>query len=148
MENNIKRRRLIIRSALVIAWIGLGVLLFILNRGHSILVDNRNIEADNIRAPDLIKVSVDGSKTLEFFRGDRDIFDVGGGLHRIRVEFSDGKPPFETNFTLPLKPDMFLLSIPRMINGMEPYFEEFHSTPEPRKPEEEELPGEEEIILP
>ncbi|MFP3042738.1 hypothetical protein LQZ19_13055 [Treponema primitia] len=144
----INRRRLILRGALVLVWIGLGALIFVFNRGHTLLVDNRNIEADNIRAPDLITVSVDGGRALEYFSGDRDIFKVGGGRHRIRIEFSDGKPPFEKTFALPLMPDMLLLSIPRMINGMEPYFEEFHTTPEPRKPEAEALPGEEEIILP
>lgn len=86
--------------AIVVLWIGLGVLLFVQNRGHSLLIDNRDI--DGTRASDLIKVTVDKEKSLEFFRGDRDIIFVGGGRHRLRVEYTDGKPPFETNFTLPL----------------------------------------------
>jgi hypothetical protein len=135
---NVKRQRLIIRLALIAVWIGLGFALFIFNRGHTLLVDNRNIEAADIRAPDLIKVTVNKGNPLEFFRGDRDIFEVGGGEHRIHVEFSDGKPPFEANFTLPLGPDMFLLSIPKMINNIEPYIEEFHTQPESRNVEEEE----------
>ena len=90
------------------------------------------MEAPGLRAPDLIKVTVDKGKTLELFRGDRDLFDLGGGRHRIRVEFSDGNPPFEARFSLPLGPDMFLLSIPKMINGVEPYIEVFRSRPEPR----------------
>ncbi|GHV96245.1 hypothetical protein AGMMS50293_25650 [Spirochaetia bacterium] len=138
MSMSIKRRRLIIRLALVVVWIGVGVLLFVLNRGHAILVDNRNLESPGMRAPDLIKVTIDKGKPLEFFRGDRDIFDVGGGRHRVRVEFSDGTPPFEARFSLPLGPDMFILSIPKMISGIEPYFEVFRSQPEPRKVEEEE----------
>ena len=138
MNIALKQRRLIIRLALVVLWIGFGVLLFVLNRGHAILVDNRNVEGLSLRAPDLIKVTVNTGKPLEFFRGDRDIFDVGGGRHRILVEFSDGKPPFETQFTLPLGPDMFLLSIPKMINGIEPYIEAFRSEPEPRSENEDE----------
>jgi hypothetical protein len=134
----VKQRRLIIRLALIAVWIGLGFALFIFNRGHTLLVDNRNIDATNIRAPDLIKVTVNRGKVLEFFRGDRDIFEVGGGKHRIRVEFSDGKPPFEADFTLPLGPDMFLLSIPKLINNIEPYIEEFHTQPESRNVEVEE----------
>jgi hypothetical protein len=128
----IEQRRLMIRLALVVVWIGLGALLFVLNRGHSLLVDNHNVESPALRAPDLIKVTVDRNKPLEFFRGDRDILDVGGGSHRIQVEFSDGTPPFEARFTLPLGPDMFLVSIPKMINAVEPYIEVFYSQPEPQ----------------
>jgi hypothetical protein len=136
---SVTRRRLLIRLALVVLWIGLGVLLFLLNRGHTLLVDNRNVEG--LQAPDLLKVTVDKGKTLEFFRGDRDIFETGGGGHRIYLEFSDGTPPFEARFSLPLGPDMFLLSIPKMINGIEPYIEVFHTQPESRSDEgEAELP--------
>jgi hypothetical protein len=127
-----KQRRLAIRLALVVIWIGLGVLLFVLNRGHSLLVDNRNVESPGLRAPDLIQVTVNKSGPLEFFRGDREIYRVGGGRHSIYIEFSDGTPPFEKSFTLPLGPDMFLLSIPKMINGIEPYIEVFYSQPESR----------------
>ena len=130
---DVRQRRLLIRAALAVLWIGLGVLLFVLNRGHSLLVDNHNVTAPELRAPDLIKITVDKGKPLEFFRGDRDIFDVGGGQHRIRVEFSDGKTPFETTFSLPLGPDMFLLSIPKMINNVEPYIEVFRSQQEQQR---------------
>ena len=129
MSIETKQRRLIIRLALVVIWIGLGVLLFALNRGHSILVDNRNVEEMGLRAPDLIKVTVNKSRSVEFFRGDRDIFEEGARRNTIRVEFSDGTPPFETSFALDLWPDMFLLSIPKMINGVEPYIEVFTSQP-------------------
>jgi len=134
----LKQRRFIIRLALVILWIGLGVLIFVLNRGHTLLVDNRNVESPNIRAPDLINVTVNKNDPLEFFRGDREIFRVGGGRHTIHIEFSDGTPPFETRFSLPLGPDMFLLSIPRMINGVEPYIEVFRTQPERRNVDDEE----------
>ena len=78
----------------------------------------------------MITVTVDKVKPFELFRGDRDVADVGGGIHRIKVAFSDGTPPFETSFTLPLGPDMFILSIPKMINGVEPYFEVFRPRPQ------------------
>jgi len=137
-----KKRRLLIRLAVVVVWIGLGVVLFVMNRGHTLLVDNRNVEAPAIRAPDLITVTVDKRKPLEFFRGDRDIFELGGGGHRIYIEFSDGTPPFEKRFNLPLGPDMFILSIPKMINGVEPYYEVFYTQQESRNAD-----AEEEIII-
>ena len=132
MKKEPGKRRFLIRLALVVVWVGLGVLLFVVNRGHTLLVDNRNAESPAIRAPDLITVSVNSGKGLEFFRGDRDLFKVRGAQHRIHVEFSDGTPPFEASFKLPLGPDMFLLSVPRMINGVEPYIEVFHTQPEQR----------------
>jgi len=139
LNTSSKQRRLVIRLALVILWIGLGILIFVLNRGHTLLVDNRNVDSPSLRAPDLINVTVNKSGPLEFFRGDREIFRVGGGRHSIYIEFSDGTPPFEKRFTLPLGPDMFLLSIPRMINGIEPYIEVFRSQPERRNVDDEEL---------
>jgi len=132
----VKRRRLIIRLALVVLWIALGVILFIMNRGHTLLIDNQNI--DNLRASDLIMVTLNKEKPVEFLRGDRDIFRVGGGRHRLRVEYADGTPPYENTFTLPLGPDMFLLSIPRMTSGAGNAIEVFQRQPESRNVKEEE----------
>jgi hypothetical protein len=131
----VQNRRLFIRLALVALWIGLGIVLFVLNRGHTLLIDNHDVDALNLRAPDMITIRLDRGKGAEFFRRDRDLFSVGGSRHLIRIEFSDGRPPFETVFKLPLMPDMFLLSIPKMINGVEPFFEVFRSEPEPPKEE-------------
>lgn len=134
----INTRKRVIQLSLAVLWIVLGIILFVFNRGHTLLVDNRNLEDANLRAPDLITVAVDKSAPLEFFRGDRDLYQVGGGRHRIRIEFSDGNPPFETDFTLPLGPDMFILSVPKMINGIEPYIEVFYTEPEPPSDDEDE----------
>ena len=134
------RRRRMLRALLVLAWIGLGAFLFITSRGHTLLVDNRNLQDLNIPAPPLVTVSVDGGPPLEFLRGDRDRLVLGGIRHRIRVEFSDGSPPFEGAFRLPLRGDTYLLSIPKLIRGIEPAVEFFHTAPEPRSPEEEALP--------
>ena len=141
----VKRRRLAIRLALVVVWIGLGILLFVVNRGHTLLVDNRNVENPALRAPDLITVTVNREKPLEFFRGDRDIYKVRGGQHRIAIEFSDGSPPFQADVNLPMWPDMFLLSIPKLINGIEPYIEVFHTQQESRIDDAEEIPQPEDL---
>ncbi|MDR2484529.1 MAG: hypothetical protein LBD55_03940 [Treponema sp.] len=138
------RRRLIIRGGLAILWIGLGVILFLLYRGHTVLVDNRPVETPSLRAPDLITVSIDGGAGLEFLRGDRDRFAVTGSRHRIRVESGGGAQPFEQQFTLPVKDDMYLLSIPKMLNRIEPFVEVFKIAPEPPRDAEEELPDNDE----
>ena len=132
----LNRRRLFIRLILVVLWIGLGALLFVKNRGHTVLLDNRNVEILELRAADMISVTVDGKNAMEFFRGDRNMVKVAGSRHTIRVEFSDGTPPFDAQFSLPLGPDMFLLSIPKMVNGIKPYVEVFYTQPESRNVEE------------
>jgi hypothetical protein len=142
-----KKRRLLLRLAVVVVWIGLGVLLFVMNRGHTLLVDNHNVEDLNIIAPAPIKVTVNKGRPLEFFRGDRDIFQVGGGSQRIYIEFGDCTPPFEKRFSLPLGPDMFLLSVPKMINGIEPYYEIFYTQPESRTDDTENESLDEELEL-
>ncbi|MDR1428894.1 MAG: hypothetical protein LBI85_01270 [Spirochaetaceae bacterium] len=138
------KRRLVIRAAITVLWIGLGALIFVFNRGHTLLVDNRNQEGI-ARAPDLIQVSVDSGRSLEFFRGDRDRFTVTGSKHQIRIAFSDGTPDFTGTFILPIRDDMYILSVPKMINGIEPFVEVFHSVPEPRDPGEDVLPSETEF---
>jgi hypothetical protein len=127
------KNRIIIRSALVALYVGLGALLFILFRGHTVLADNHDAEH---AAPDLITVSIDKGDGLAFFRGDRDRFAVTGGNHSITIEFSDGTPPFEGRFRLPIKDDTYILSIPRLLNGVEPFVEVFHATYERHREEE------------
>ncbi|MDR1143888.1 MAG: hypothetical protein LBK77_06705, partial [Spirochaetaceae bacterium] len=77
-------RRTKFRIGIAAIWILLGAALFMTNRGHSLLVDNRDVDPQ-IRAPDRISVSLDGKEGVVFFRGDRDRFTVTGSKHRIRV---------------------------------------------------------------
>jgi len=136
----LNRRRLVIRLALAVLWIALGVLLFVKNRGHTVLLDNKNTETPQLMAPNMIRVKVDGKNEMELFRGDRDLIKIPGSRHKIRIEFSDGSVPFEAQFNLPLRPDMFLLSIPKMLNDIEPYIEVFHTQQESRNVEEDTSP--------
>ncbi|MDR1505486.1 MAG: hypothetical protein LBI67_00115 [Treponema sp.] len=139
-QANPRYKKLLIRSAVVLVWIFLGTLLFITGRGHALLIDNKDIEP-SIEAPDLITVYVDRGRGVEYFRGDRDRVVVAGSKHRVLVEFSDGTPPFEGEFTLPLWGDMYLLSVPKMVNGITPFVEVFHTVPEPYTGEEFGDPG-------
>ncbi|GHU12548.1 hypothetical protein FACS1894161_1010 [Spirochaetia bacterium] len=139
-DERANKHTLLVRGGLVFAWLLLGTALFIGGRGHTVLVDNRDIE--EAEAADLITVYVDRGWGIEYFRGDRDRITVTGSKHRIRVEFSDGSPDFEGEFFLPIKDDIYLLSVPKMVNGIEPFVEVFHTTPEPRDEEENLFSGE------
>jgi hypothetical protein len=120
-----KSRQWLIRGAVAVLWIVLGVVIFIFNRGHQLLIDNHGVDSLSLTASDSLKLSLNNGKKVEFYRNDRDIFDVGGGTQRIRIEFSDGTPPLEARFKLPLKDDMYLLSLPKLLNQVEPYYEPF-----------------------
>ena len=135
MENAKKK---LLRAGIVVVWISLGMLIFITARGHSLLLDNRNVEIPELRAPDEVIVSVDEKDGISLLRGDRDRLTVTGSKHRIRVEFKDGRDPFEGEFVLPIKDDMYILSVPKMINGLEPFVEVFQFTPESRNVDAEE----------
>lgn len=134
-------KRKIIRISIIVVWLLLGTVIFIRARGHSLLVDNRDVEAPGIRAPEEIVFFIDGQEGVNFYRGDRDRFTVTGSKHRIRVEFSGGENPFEAEFTLPIKDDMYFLSVPKMIEGIEPFVEVFRMAPESRTAEDEAEPA-------
>jgi hypothetical protein len=92
----------------------------------------------------MITITVNNGKALEFFRNDRDIFEVGGGTHRIKIEFADGTPPFTGTFSLPLKHDMYILSIPKMLAGEEPFVEPFSGNEfQPREETEDDADNQE-----
>ena len=135
MEN---KKRKLIRAGIVVVWLSLGTLIFISSRGHSLLLDNRNVEMPEIRAPDEVIVSIDGMDGKNLFRGDRDRLSVKGSKHSIKVEFKDGKIPFEGDFVLPIKDDMYILSVPKMINGVDPFVEVFKFVQESRNVEPDE----------
>jgi hypothetical protein len=145
MKDKAFLKTLLIRGAIVVFWIALGTVLFISSRGHTLLIDNKDQESLALEASDLITVYVDGGWGVEYFRDDRDRITVAGTKHRIRIEFSDGTPPFDGKFSLPIKDDMYLLSVPKMVNGIEPFVEVFHVAPDPREAEEEDVPAPDEV---
>lgn len=133
-------QRAVIRTVLVVLWIVLGIFLFVNYRGHTVLVDNKNVEELNLQAPNMITVSLNGGRALEFFRGDRDRFSVTGSKHHITIEFSGSGEVFEADFRLRLKDDMYLLSIPKLLASIEPFVEVFRQMDQPRSNEDDELP--------
>jgi hypothetical protein len=123
-------RRFLVRCGLVLLWGAAGFVIFLLYRGHTLVIDNRNGDLPHLKAPDLITVSIDGGAKLEFLQGEYDRLEVKGSNHRILIEFSDGAPAFEQRFTLPIKNDAYMLSIPKMLNRIEPFVEALDPRPE------------------
>lgn len=132
---NARRRRLLVRSALIAAYLGLTALVFVLGRGHTLLLDNK--DTDGARAIDGVVVSVNGGEEIELYPGDRDKAVVQGQRHSVAIETLDGKK-IERAIRLPLGHDMLLLSIPRLAAGKEPILTPFvpkDAAPPPEEPE-------------
>jgi hypothetical protein len=130
------KKRDLIRGGIVAAWLLLGALIFVTQRGHTLLVDNHGDEDGGFAASEgIIVVSIDGKGEMEFFPGDRDRFAIKGKKHRITVAFEDGRPDFEGAFTVALRPDTYILSVPKMVAGIEPFMEVFVSAEFSRAPE-------------
>lgn len=124
---NVKPRRLVVRAALVVAYIALAALLFVTGRGHTILVDNKADPAGAYAALKGAVVAIDREKPMEFYPGDRDKFVVTGQRHTIRVKLLSGPGAEEKSFEfrVPFGEDMTLLSIAKLMAGVEPWTETF-----------------------
>lgn len=144
--SNLRLRRILIRALLIALWIGLGFGIFFTNRGHTLLVDNKKAADGSYDAVDLMYVTIDKQKEMEFMDGDRDRFTVAGANHKIVIEFTDGRPPYEGGFKLPIKEDMYLLSVPKMLAGME-FIEPFRSSDQVRQTDEEADTGEDDFAF-
>jgi hypothetical protein len=119
-------RRTIVRSVLIAAYVGLMVLVFILGKGHTLLVDNKDVEGmPNVVAFDDVVVGVDRQETTELTSGDRDMFKVTGQRHRVTMEIMGQPEKVVKDIVLPLGQDMILVSLPKLAAGIEPYLEPF-----------------------
>ncbi|OHE68476.1 MAG: hypothetical protein A2Z99_11685 [Treponema sp. GWB1_62_6] len=139
---SVRLRRTLLRFALAALWISAAVFLFRTYRGHTVLVDNKGAPDGSYAADDLVVVSLDGGKGVEFLRGDRDRMPVVGSRHTISVK-TPGGATAESEFTLEFGVDVFMLSVPKMKAGIEPFVEPFVQL----APESRNDPADEEPII-
>jgi hypothetical protein len=124
IDPKVRTRRLVIRLALIALYLGLIAIFFVIGKGHAILIDNRDV-SDEILGIDGVLVSVDGREALELYPGDRDRENVRSQSHRVRVEDFNGEVLAEKRFTVPIGTDMIVLSVPKLVAGVEPFLEDF-----------------------
>ncbi len=122
---NAKKRRLIIRSGLLVVYVLLIAFMIHSGRRHTILIDNKDAHDDSYIGIDGMEVSIDNKEPLEYYRGDRDKAVVQGQKHTIKVEIFDDGRKIEESFTVPLWTDMVIIYVPRLVNGIEPWLEPF-----------------------
>jgi hypothetical protein len=121
----VRTRRLLTRAVLAVVYIALAVFLFVNGREHTILLDNKQAADGSSQAFRRVKVFVDKQSPVELFARDRDMVKVRGQRHRIRIETQDDAGRLETVFTVPLKDNMILVSVPRMAAGVDDFWEPF-----------------------
>lgn len=129
IDSGQKTRRLIVRGGLLLVYGALIGVALVLGKGHTVLLDNKDSEDGTVKAIESLTVSVDGQDPMEFMSGDRDITKVRSQWHTLVVDINGQKT--EKKFKVPLGEDMVLLSIPKLLAGVEPAVIPFIPADEP-----------------
>lgn len=134
VDAKIKSRRLLVRGVLAVVYAALMALAFVLGKGHTLLLDNKDSEDGSVKAIESFTVSVNGGEPIEFMSGDRDLAKVRAQWHTIKINING--QIVEKKITIPLGLDMALLSIPKLVAGVEPAVVPFVAANEPPPAEE------------
>ncbi|WP_304225999.1 DUF6672 family protein [Gracilinema caldarium] len=118
-------KKTLIRSALVFVYVLLLVLMLVTGKRHTILIDNKDAADGSYEAINGMSVQIDNLESAEYYPGDRDKALVKGQRHRIKIELFDDEKVIEREFRVPFGQDMVLLSVPKLVAGIEPFIEPF-----------------------
>ncbi len=143
----VRIRRRVIRSALIILYGLLMVLMIYTGRRHTILIDNKNSPDGFYRAIDGMTVSIDDGEPIEYYPGDRDKAVVQGQKHTLTIEIFDTGKVITRTFKIPLWTDMVLISVPKLVAGIEPWMEPFTPAEQIQETKEPDEPTEGEILF-
>jgi hypothetical protein len=128
---SIKNRKLLVRTILVILYIGLALLMAVTGKRHIILIDNKAAEDGSYEAVNGMSVQIDKQEASEFYPGDRDKASVNGPRHTITVETFEDKKRTVQSFSLPFSaPEMVILSVPKLLAGKADYILPFSALQE------------------
>lgn len=90
---NVNKRRLVIRIALVALLILLCFGLYYIGKEHDVYVDNKTVTIDGkeYQEIDYLALVVDGDEknSVEYFAGDRDVMKLRGPNHTIKIIVMD-----------------------------------------------------------
>jgi len=118
---HLSRQRFFQLVAIVLVLL-IGVLMFIVGKQHTILLDNKQIESNGKIYPafSIVEVQVDKGEELELGPGDRDKAEVMGQRHKVTVRYTDRayeEHELVVKFKVPLQQKMVLLSLPALVGG-------------------------------
>jgi hypothetical protein len=113
---NPKGRRLLVRFALLLAYVGLIWFVLVVGKGHTLILDNKDSEDGSVKALESLTVSVDGQEPIDLMAGDRDMAKVRGQGHKVQITAKDSQM-VERSITVPLSEEVLLVSLPQLLAG-------------------------------
>ncbi|HWQ09931.1 MAG TPA: DUF6672 family protein [Holophaga sp.] len=119
MDSNVKSRRMMVRGGLVVVYAILIAFVFYFGKGHTLLLDNKDSEDGSLKAFEGVTVTVDDQDPIEFMSGDRDQAKLRAQSHTVKVVVTNG-PTVVKKISLPVTENMLVLSIPKLVAGIEP----------------------------
>jgi hypothetical protein len=75
---NTKKKRLIVRATLVVAYVLAIAVVFVTGKEHTLLIDNMEVDEGRIAAFEEVLVSIDGRESVEYYADDRDMTVLKG----------------------------------------------------------------------
>ena len=121
----VNKKIIIVRSVLVVVYVLLAVVMFVTGRSHTVLIDNKAAEDGSFKAINGMEVTINKLPSSEFMKGDRDKFVVKGQNVKIKVVSFDGQIEDTYKIKIPLAQDAVLISVPKLVNGLEGVVEPF-----------------------
>lgn len=117
-------RRHLFQLAAILVLLLLAVLMYIVGRQHTILLDNKTIEHEGktYQAFSIVEVEIDKEGAIELAARDRDKVDVMGQRHTITVVYTDDfyeEYELVKKFKVPIGHDMVLVSIPALVGELD-----------------------------
>ncbi len=116
LEPGVKSRRLVVRCALIVVWAAFIAFVFTFGKGHTLILDNKDSDDGAVKAFESVTIAVDGQDPIDLQAGDRDMAKVRAQSHKVEVTVKDGQKVAKT-ITVPLKEDVLLVSIPKLMAG-------------------------------
>jgi len=145
-------RRHLFQLAAIVVMIALAVIMYIIGRQHTVLLDNKTIEHEGKSYPafSIVEVEVNKEGKIELAARDRDKADVMGQRHKITVTYTDKffeEHEVVKKFKVPIGYDMVLISIPALVAdlGQSIWLQQFIPPTAAVAPVVEELPVEDDL---
>ena len=124
MKRLVITRRHLFQIAAILVLVLLAILMYIVGRQHTILLDNKTLEHEQktYQAFSIVEVEVDKEGAIELAARDRDKVDVMGQRHTITVVYTDRyfeEYELVKKFKIPIGHDMVLISIPALVGELD-----------------------------
>jgi hypothetical protein len=117
----------VIKGIICVCYLVLAILMFVTGRTHTLLMDNKGNQDGSYSAINGMKVVIDDTVSEELLKNDRVKVTVKGQKVKLLVQSFDGSIHQEFSLSIPLSQDTVLVSIPKLIAGIEPAMEPFET---------------------